>query len=81
MVRPQADGMGLSPISAEGWAVTLVAIVAVICVATLTRHTRHAWWAASVVVALLIVVFLKGTSPGGAREWEEYQAQKDRRDT
>lgn len=33
-----------------------------------------------VVVALLIVVFLKGTSPGGAREWEEYQALQDRRD-
>ena len=78
---PRRIGWGLSPISAEGWAVTLVAVVAVICVATLTRHTRHAWWAALVVVALLIVVLLKGTSPGGSRAWEEYQAQKDRHDT
>ena len=76
---PRRMGWGLSPMSAEGWAVTLVAVVAAICVATLTRHV---WWIAlAVVVALLIVVFLKGTSPGGAREWEEYQAQKDRRDT
>jgi hypothetical protein len=35
----------------------------------------------AVVVALLIVVFLKGTSPGSARGWKEYQAQKDRRDS
>ena len=72
-------GWGLSPVSPEGWAVTLVAIVAAICLAALTRHSR--WVALPVVGALLVVVFLKGTSPGGAQEWQEYQAQKDRRHT
>jgi hypothetical protein len=72
---PRRLGWGLSPASPEGWAVTAVAIAAVICVAALTRHS---WWITLVVVAaLLCVVFLKGTSPGGPRAWEEYQAQRD----
>jgi hypothetical protein len=71
-------GWGLSPVAPEGWAVTLVAVVVAACVAVLT-HDR--WVALVVVVALLAIVFLKGTSPGGSREWEEYQAEKDRRDT
>jgi cell division protein FtsW (lipid II flippase) len=78
VVRPQADGLGFVPVAPEGWAVTLVAVVVAVCVAALT-HDR--WVALVMVVALLAIVFLKGTSPGGAREWEEYQAKKDRRDT
>jgi hypothetical protein len=69
-------GWGLSPVSPEGWVVPLVAVVAIICVVTLTQP----WIAFVVVAALIIVIFLKGTSPGGTREWEEYQAQKHRRD-
>ncbi len=66
----------MSPVSPEGWAVPLVAVIAIICVVALTQP----WIAFVVVAALIIVIFLKGTSPGGAREWEEYQAQKQRRD-
>jgi hypothetical protein len=76
---PRRLGWGLSPVSPEGWGVTVAAIAAFVCIAVLTRHK---WWIGLAVIAvLLIIVFLKGTSPGGAREWEEYQAQKDRRDT
>jgi hypothetical protein len=75
---PRRMGWGLSPVTPEGWTVTLVAVVVAVCVAALT-HDR--WVALVVVVALLAIVFLKGTSPGGAREWMEYQAEKDRRDT
>jgi hypothetical protein len=76
---PRRMGWGWSPVSPEGWPVTLVAIVAAICVAILARHAR--WAVLAVLAALLIVIFLKGTSPGGGREWEEYRAQKDRGDT
>jgi hypothetical protein len=76
--RPMGWRWGWVPVSPEGWAVTLVAIVAVACMAVLIRHGWRI--ALIVVVALLIVMFLKGTSPGGAREREEYQTQKDRRD-
>jgi hypothetical protein len=35
--------------------------------------------AAAVAVALVIIVFLKSTPPGGAREWKELQARRDQR--
>ncbi len=71
-------GWGWSPVSPEGRAVSLLGVVAIACVAVLARHD---WWIALVVAAaLVIVVFLKGTSPGGAREWEQHQALQDRRD-
>jgi hypothetical protein len=77
VVRPQADGLGLVSRLPEGWAVPLVAVAAIICVVALTQP----WITFVVVAALIIVIFLKGTSPGGAKEWEEYQPQKHRRDT
>jgi hypothetical protein len=35
--------------------------------------------AAAVAVALVFIVFLKATPPGGAREWREFQARRDHR--
>jgi hypothetical protein len=77
MVRPYAERAGLGPVSPEGWAVQVMGVAAVICVFTLPQP----WIALAAVAAMLIVTFLKGTSPGGAREREEYQAQKHRRGT
>lgn len=76
--RPMGWRWGWVPVSPEGWAVTLLAIMAAVCMAVLIRHGWRI--ALIVVVALLIIMFLKGTSPGGTREWEEYQTQNDRRD-
>jgi fatty acid desaturase len=74
---PKRMGWGLSPVSPEGWTVTLVAIAAMVGLSLLT----HDWWVVvPVAVVLVIVVFLKGTSLGGAQEWAEYKAQRDRRD-
>jgi hypothetical protein len=56
--------------------VTAVAVAAAIGLAAVGRG--HRWSALLVVILLLIVVFVKGTSPGGPREWEEFQASKDR---
>jgi hypothetical protein len=36
------------------------------------------WPVLVVVILLLFIVFLKGTSPGGSRAREEFQASKDR---
>jgi hypothetical protein len=73
---PRRMGWGLSPVSPEGWAVTAVALAAAIGLATADRH--KAWTGLLVVILLLVIVFLKGTSPGGPRAWEEFQASKDR---
>lgn len=73
---PRRMGWGLAPVSAEGWVVVAMGVAAVIGVAVAYRHER--WIALLVVVLLLVTVFLKGTSPGGSREWEQFQASKDR---
>jgi hypothetical protein len=76
---PRAMGWGLSPVTPEGWAVTGVGLAAAVAVSVLGQHD---WWLGLVVVAaLLLVVFLKGTSPGGARAWQEYQGGQDRRES
>ena len=79
---PRQVGWGLSPISSEGWGVTAAAAAAAVGLAVADRSDR--WTAliarksAIVVIPLVIIVFLKGTSPGGRRAWEEFQARKER---
>jgi hypothetical protein len=73
---PRRNGWGLSPASAEGWVVTFAAAAAAIVLAAVDRHER--WTAVLPVILLLVMVFVKGTSPGGQREWEEFQASKER---
>jgi len=79
---PRQLGWGLSPVSAEGWAVTAAAAAAAVGLAVADRSDR---WTALiarksviVVIPLVVVVFLKGTSPGGRRAWEEFQASRER---
>jgi hypothetical protein len=72
---PRRLGWGLGPASAEGWAVTGAAVAVIIGLAISLRRDR--WTSLLVVAVLLAVVFLKGTSPGGPREWEEFQRSKD----
>jgi hypothetical protein len=72
---PRRFGWGLGPRSPEGWAVTAGGIAAIIVVALVVRHS--AWVALIVVAALLAVVFLKGTSPGGPAQWEEMRSRQD----
>jgi hypothetical protein len=72
---PRRLGWGLAPVAPEGWVVTGVAVATAVGLAAVARHDR--WAVLLVVVVLLIIVFAKGTSPGGSREWEEFQASKD----
>jgi len=79
---PRQLGWGLSPVSAEGWAVTAAAAGAIVGLAVADRSDR--WTAllarktAIVVIPLVGIVFLKGTSPGGRRTWEEFKASRER---
>jgi apolipoprotein N-acyltransferase len=72
---PRRMGWGLAPVTAEGWAVVAVAVAAAIVLATADPHAR--WLSLIVVAVLLILTFLKGTSPGGPAAWEEYRATRD----
>jgi len=64
-----------SPASPEGHAVAVVAIAAAVYLALAGKVLD----AAAVAVVLVIIVFLKSTPPGGAREWKEFQARRDQR--
>lgn len=81
---PRQVGWGLSPVSAEGWAVTAAAAAATVGLAAADRSDRWsvliARKSAIVVIPLVVIVFLKGTSPGGRRAWKEFQASKARGD-
>ncbi|MDR0344618.1 MAG: hypothetical protein LBI49_16190 [Nocardiopsaceae bacterium] len=73
---PKRLGWGLSPVSPEGWVISAVAVVATVGLAAAARRDR--WTALLPVIVLLVIVFLKGTSPGGPREWEQFQDRKNR---
>ncbi len=61
---PRRFGWGLSPVSPEGWAVS-VAFMAAHSAAR--RRGARPWTHAVMAAAFLAVVALKGTSPGGFR--------------
>jgi hypothetical protein len=72
---PRRFGWGLAPVTAEGWAVVVIAIAAVVVLTTADRHSR--WLGLIALAVLLIFTFLKGTSPGGPGAWEEFQASRN----
>ena len=72
---PARGGYGYSPASPEGHAVAMAAVAGAVYLGLAGQVLA----AAAVAVALVIIVFLKGTPPGGAREWKEFQARRDQR--
>jgi hypothetical protein len=71
---PRRLGWGLGPVSPEGWVVTAGGVAVAIVAASVDRRTR---WIGLVVAAVVVLIaFLKGTSPGGRREWEEFNADR-----
>jgi hypothetical protein len=72
---PPRGGYGYSPASPEGHAVAVAAVAGAVYLGLAGQVLA----AAAVAVALVIIVFLKGTPPGGAREWKEFQARRDQR--
>ena len=71
---PRRLGWGLSPISPEGWAVTVAAVAA--SVAIKRREDLPTWVPALIMAPFVILFFLKGTSPGGPRARSEFEASR-----
>jgi hypothetical protein len=72
---PPRPGHGPSPASPEGHAVAVVAIAGAVYLFLAGQVLA----AMAVAAALAIIVFLKATSPGGARERKQFQARRDQR--
>ena len=72
---PARGGYGRSRASAEGHAVAVVALAGVVYLVLAGKVLD----AAAVAVALVIIVFLKSTPPGGARQGRGFQAGRDQR--
>jgi len=70
---PAAGGYRYSPASPEGHAVGLVAIGA----AAYLAQAGQVLASVAVAGAMVIIVFVKGTPPGSAREWNEIHAGRD----
>jgi hypothetical protein len=67
---PGSGSYRYAPAPAEGHAVGLVAIAAAVYLA----QAGQVLAAIAVAVTMVIIVFVKGTPPGGAREWKEIHA-------
>ncbi len=73
---PARGKHGYSPASFEGHAVAVMAIAGALYLIVAGKVLD----AAAVAVVLMIIVFLKSTPPGGAREWNGgFQARRDQR--
>jgi hypothetical protein len=72
---PGCRGYRYSPASPEGHAVGLVAIAAAVYLA----QAGQVLASVAVAVTMVIIVFVKSTPPGGAREWKEFHAARVQR--
>ena len=66
---PRRLGWGWFPVTAEGWAVLAVGVGGAIVLAFTVSFVA--------VAVMLVIIFLKGSSPGGPDEWHEFQAVQD----
>jgi hypothetical protein len=71
---PRRLGWGLSPVSPEGWLVT-VAVVALSVIAK-RRDDLPAWFGPALMAPFIVLLLLKGTSPGGPRARSEFDAHR-----
>ena len=70
---PRRFGWGLSPVSLEGWLLTLLVIGLSVAAKKTGRETLNN----RVMPAFVILILLKGTSPGGSRKRREFERARD----
>ncbi|MDA8271167.1 MAG: hypothetical protein M0Z39_07150 [Actinomycetota bacterium] len=70
---PHRIGWGLGPRSPEGWILTAVAVAASLI--TASRWPNRPAIRLLPITAYVVIAILKGTSPGGPREWRKLAGQ------
>ena len=71
---PRRFGWGLSPVSVEGWLLTLAAIGVSIAADKQGQDSLKK----RLMPAFVLLILLKGTSPGGRRKWREFEQARAR---
>jgi hypothetical protein len=69
---PRRVGWGLGPVSAEGWLLTLA--FTVLALSSTKRPIGPKWARYPILGGFLVLVFLKGASPGGPRARADFDA-------
>lgn len=69
---PRRFGWGLSPVSAEGWALAALGVAGAVLLRK--NHKRKA--AAALGIGMAAIAVLKGTSPGGPKARATFKATK-----
>ena len=69
---PRRLGWGLGPVSTEGWLITLA--FTVLALSTSKRAIAPRWVRFPILGGFLLVLLLKGASPGGARARADFDA-------
>lgn len=69
---PRRGGWGWSPVTWQGWAVIAFVLVAVLG-ATVARNGIALAGSVAVLPLLMLLIVLKGTSPGGPAAWKTFQ--------
>ena len=70
---PRRFGWGLSPVSIEGWLLTLAAFAVGVAADKKGNNTLKQ----RVMPAIVVIILLKGTSPGGRRRRREFDRARD----
>jgi hypothetical protein len=72
---PRRLGWGLSPVSIEGWLLTLLVVGVGVGVAA--EKAGRETLKNRVMPAFVVLILLKGTSPGGRRKRREFEQARD----
>lgn len=80
---PRRLGYGWTPVSWEGWLVSILGVVGILAPFALStgqrRGSGYMAWTLFVVAMLLFACVLKGSSPGGSEAHRRFMRERDAR--
>jgi hypothetical protein len=73
-------GWGWTPASWEGWLVIVIVVAAIVAISAVMKGAGSVAPTFVLIGALLVVCWLKGTSPGGPAARKRFRAERERDD-